>query len=121
MAFLLYRWTIRITIEVQANNHQGKYSKLTNTPYKQTAYTLRGDRNELSYVEEPASPPKRVTTTSTKKTTITTTTTTTTSPRPIPTQKSTVPTRYYKNNLASSLIHKNYLLCPITSLRISFL
>ncbi|GJQ67068.1 Cda5 [Trypoxylus dichotomus] len=44
---------------------------------------LRGDRNDINYIEEPTTT-KRTTTTST-------TTTTTTTPRPIPSQKSTVP------------------------------
>lgn len=56
--------------------------------------SLRGDRNDLNYVEEATT--KRTTTTTTRKPTTTrTVTTTTTTLRPIPIKKSTVP-RYYK-------------------------
>ncbi|KRT80463.1 Carbohydrate-binding protein [Oryctes borbonicus] len=51
---------------------------------------LRGDRNDINYIEEPSTTKR---TTTTIRTTTSTTTTTTTTPRPIPSQKSTVPSR----------------------------
>ncbi|KAF5281218.1 hypothetical protein FQR65_LT14833 [Abscondita terminalis] len=73
--------------DIQRYNDNNYNSQDDHQPvYHQSKQTNRGDRNELNYIEEPAT---------TKRITTTTTTTTVTTPRQYPTQKNVrIPSRY---------------------------